>query len=114
MSSGGRRQISAAATAYRRATRRLRGHLDEIDAGLEIFIAMLRQGESVGEVLLGTDASSSRKEFARAMADFESARHRLRVAVLQLGQEQGESIAELARALGISRQLAYRLLAEAE
>ena len=114
MARGGKQQVAAAAKAYQRATRRLRAHLDEVDEGLVVFVEMMRQGESAAAVLTGTDASRRRRELADSFDDFEAAKKRLRLCVLRLSQEQGDSVADVARALGISRQLAYRLLAEGD
>jgi len=104
--------VLEAVASYQQATRRLRALLDGVDSGLDVFTAMIEGGDSAAAVLLGTDASASRHEFAAAMAAFEVSRRRLRVAVLRLGQKEGEGVADLAKALGISRQLAYKLLAE--
>ena len=107
-----KQQLMTAVTAYQKATRRLRSLLADVDDGLETFVALIRADAQVAAVLLGTGASSSRHEFTEAMTDFEQTRRRLRTALLRLGSERGESVADMARALGISRQLAYRHLAE--
>ena len=112
MARGGRQEVLAAVTAYRRATRDLRSHLDDVDAGLETFVSLLKKGLSVTGLLVSTDASARRLEFVDAMSEFEDNRRRLRVALLRLGAQHGESVADMARAVGISRQLAYRLMAE--
>jgi hypothetical protein len=44
-----------------------------------------------------------------ALKDFEAARHRVRLAMFSLAKEQGSSFSDMARALGISRQLGSRL-----
>jgi hypothetical protein len=67
-----------------------------------------------------TDAAANagvpgiRSEVTEAMDNFEKARHQVRLAFFDLGTDQGKSIAEMGRALGISRQLASRLAAEAK
>ena len=55
-----------------------------------------------------------RQELNEALEDFESLRHQVRVTFLTLAQEQGTSISEAGRMLGISRQLASRVAAEAD
>jgi hypothetical protein len=55
-----------------------------------------------------------RREVTDALADFEAARHQVRVRFFALATEQGMSISEVARMLGITRQLASRVAAEAE
>jgi hypothetical protein len=54
-----------------------------------------------------------RSEVTQALEDFEAARHRVRLAMFALAKEQGSSFSDVARVLGISRQLASRLAAEA-
>jgi len=106
-----KQQVFAAVTAYQKATRHLRARLEEVDRGLAAFVDLIRTDEPVAALLLGTGASSNRQQFAEAMNDFEETRRQLRTALLRLGAEREESIADMARALGISRQLAYRHLA---
>jgi len=55
-----------------------------------------------------------RSEVTDALGEFEAARHQVRLAMFALAKEQGSSFSDLARALGISRQLASRLAAEAQ
>jgi len=55
-----------------------------------------------------------RSEVTEALEEFEAARHRVRLAMFALAKEQESSFSDVARALGISRQLASRLAAEAE
>ena len=104
--------IVAAVRDYQHATRRLRVLLEDVDAGLDSFLALVRAHQPVTDLLLGTGASKRRHEFAQAMEAFERSRRRLRVAVLRSGVERGESVAAMAKALGISRQLAHRHLTE--
>ena len=55
-----------------------------------------------------------RREMTEALEEFETSRHHLRLAMFALAEEQEVSISEVARSLGISRQLASRLAAEAD
>jgi ABC-type phosphate transport system auxiliary subunit len=55
-----------------------------------------------------------RSELTDALDEFEAARHRVRLAMFALAKEQGSSHSDVARALGISRQLASRLAAESD
>ena len=48
-----------------------------------------------------------------AVEESEAARHQLRLALFAVGKEEGASISEVGRVLGISRQLASRLAGEA-
>lgn len=66
----------------------------------------------VVDVLTEAHVPTIRQEITEAIGRFQSARHRFRLAVLALGIEQGATIAEVGRALGVSRQFASRLAAE--
>jgi hypothetical protein len=112
MARSSKQQVLRAVKNYQRATRHLRLLLEDVDAGLGTFMGLVKSEEAVAALLLGTQAASRRHEFAQAMADFEEGRRQLRVAILRHGAERGESIADMAKALGISRQLAYRHMAE--
>jgi len=112
MTRGRKQEVLAAVAAYQRATRHLREHLQDVDAGLDTVTALIKQDEFVTSLLEGTGAATRRREFAEAMRRFDESRRRLRVALLRLGIEHGEGVAEIAGAIGISRQLAYRILAE--
>ena len=54
-----------------------------------------------------------RRELTAALDAFEAARHEFRLALFAVCLEEGASISEVGRALGVSRQRASRLAAEA-
>jgi len=62
----------------------------------------------------GTGIPTERQQVTEAIQEFEAARHQLRLALFALAKEEGASISEVGRVLGISRQLASRLAKEAE
>jgi hypothetical protein len=63
--------------------------------------------------LLSRDAAKLRGELTNALDEFERTRHMVRLSLFAvLGLDQGETVAEIARTLGISRQLASRLARE--
>lgn len=62
----------------------------------------------------GTGIPSERRQVTESIEEFEAARHQLRLALFALGKEEGASISEVGRVLGISRQLASRIAAEAD
>jgi hypothetical protein len=72
------------------------------------FAAAYRAGESVLASLQLARSTTLRTNLAEAIEDMEVARRRARGHVLMVGRGKGENVTELARALGISRQLAYR------
>jgi hypothetical protein len=62
----------------------------------------------------GTGIPTERRQVTEAIQEFEAARHQLRLALFSLGKEEGASISEVGRVLGISRQLASRLAGESD
>lgn len=108
----GESEVRRAVRDYQAATGRLRVLLSAIEDGLDTFLELvLADGATVGGTLQLAEASARNKQFSAALTDFETARRQLRVAMLRLGLERGESLASVARGVGISRQLASRLLA---
>jgi hypothetical protein len=62
----------------------------------------------------GLSIPSERRDVTEAIQEFEASRHRLRLALFAVGKDEGASISEIGRALGISRQLASRLAGESQ
>jgi hypothetical protein len=75
---------------------------------------LVDQGVHLVSALERLDGPVRRSEVTEVLEEFEAARHRVRLAMFALATEQGSSFSDVARALGISRQLASRLAAEAE
>ena len=73
----------------------------------------LERGEPAISASQGTGIPAQRRQVTEAIEEFEAARHRLRLALFALAGEEGASISEVGRVLGISRQLASRLAGEA-
>jgi transposase-like protein len=59
-----------------------------------------------------SDAGESRRILTEAIQDLQRRRHDARRVLIALGRAEGQTIAELAEAWGISRQLVSRFLAE--
>ncbi len=74
----------------------------------------LEKGDPALPAVKGIATPTLRRDVTQAIEDFEAARHRLRLALFALGKEEGASISEIGRVLGISRQLASRLAGEAD
>ena len=55
-----------------------------------------------------------REAVTEAMAEFEAARHRVRLELVTAAQDEGRNLSDVARALGVSRQLTSRLGIEAK
>ena len=75
---------------------------------------LVEQGAHLVTALQNFGGPERRSEVTDALGELEAARHRVRLAMFALAKEQGSSASDLARALGISRQLASRLATEAE
>ena len=78
------------------------------------FATLVEEGEAVVPALETIQGPILRRDLSDALEVFEAARQQARVAVLALGREQGASLSEVGRLLGISRQLASHLVADAE
>jgi len=75
-------------------------------------VALVRDGHTLASALEALQGPIRRRTVTEAMASFEAARHEVRLAMFALGRENGTSMSELGRQLGISRQLAARLARE--
>jgi len=105
------RQISA----LTEATNNLEAVLVRNKRAINDLAAHVEQGESVLEAFDELDgAMRHQRGLAQTLDEFVVARHQVRLAVFALAIAQGASLSELARRLGISRQLASRVAAEAE
>ncbi len=92
----------------------LREHLRRYEKAM-LKIAERLEDEAPGvSAARGTGIPTERRQVTEAIEEFEAARHQLRLALFALGKEEGVSISEVGRVLGISRQLASRLAAESE
>jgi hypothetical protein len=92
----------------------LRGQLADYERTMRRIAERLEEGAPGITASRGTSIPSERRQVTEAIEEFEAARHQLRLALFALGTEEGASISEVGRVLGISRQLASRLAAEAE
>jgi hypothetical protein len=81
----------------------LRAGLDHLDSGM-----------TIASVLKATDAGVRRQYLTLQLQAFEACRHRLRLSLSAAGIEEQMSIGELGRAFDVSRQLASRLVKEAQ
>lgn len=90
---------------------------DELRVAVEQFgettqrgLALIRAGDvSLVEGLATTRAGAARERLNKALDQMETARREVRVAMSDVAVEEGASLSELARALGVSRQLLSRL-----
>ncbi len=75
--------------------------------------SQLEKGSSIRDVFSAIPTGDLRQSFTQAMAEVESARHKVRRMAFACGLEEGMSISELGRIWGFSRQLAARYAKEA-
>ena len=94
-------------------TDELRIALDEFDEMTHAGLEVLQRGVPLVEGLAQARAGSARASLNKALDRMETARRDVRVAMSDIAIEQGASLSEVARALGVSRQLLSRLAASA-
>jgi len=88
--------------------------LQRYKAGSAEVAARVERGESLADALEAARSPIVRAQVTDALAEFEAARHQVRLAMFALGDEQDTSASELGRRLAFSRQLASRLAREAK
>ena len=96
----------------RDAAVRLRKVLEDDIDQFDDAAAGIRAGCAV-DLLDDTVGGAARRTVTDAVAEFESARHRFRVALVAVGVDGGLTGADIGAALRVSRQLASRSLKEA-
>ncbi len=74
---------------------------------------LIEKGDAGAGALKALDAPTQRRDVTEGLVKFDAARHQVRLALFSLCLEEGTSISEIGRLLGISRQLASRLAAQA-
>ena len=114
-----RRELSAyetavcdAMTARRDAAIHLRQVLADDVAQYECGMASVRDGAAV-EFMVPCVAGAARRNVSQVMSEFESARHRFRLAMVAVALDNGMTAAQIGQAFAFSRQLASRYLKEA-
>ena len=87
----------------------IRSDRDVLLTGLDLLATDL----PMVEVLRITEAGARRQHLSARLQEFEACRHRLRLSIAAAGTEEDMTVAEIGRALEVSRQLAGRYLKEA-
>jgi len=108
------KQLVQSASDVIKCTERLRDVLLRFKKGVSGLAGRVEEGELAVAALGAIGGPIRRQELTETLAEFEAARHQLRLAVFALALEQGTSTSEVGRMLAISRQLASRLAIEAE
>ena len=101
-------------TALRASIAHLRSVLEKYGKQNDRLRSRIEAGGDLGDTLDQLSGAGARRQMTEALEQFEVARHRVRLSMFALAEEQGMSISDVARSLGISRQLASRLAAEAD
>lgn len=73
---------------------------------------LMEAGTPAVEALEAVDASTVRQGLVDALDELEAVRHEMRVAFIAVASAEGSSLSDVARALGVSRQLVARLAKE--
>ena len=94
-------------------TDELRIVLDQFDETTRVGLEIVQRGVPLVEGLAEARAGSARASLNKALDRLETARRDVRVAMSDVAIEEGASLSEVARALGVSRQLLSRLAASA-
>jgi hypothetical protein len=105
-------EVCDAMTARRDAGLRLQEILADDFAGYDGGISTVKAG-LVMEILAPAIGGSVRQSVSDGVAEFESARHRFRLALVAVALDNGMSAVQIGEAFAFSRQLASRYLKEA-
>jgi hypothetical protein len=95
-------------------SKELRAVLARYEEGSANVARRVKDGEPLADALQAEHGPLQRQEVTEAIEKLEGARHQVRLSMFSLAKEQGTSISELSRQLGISRQLGSRLAGEAD
>ena len=105
-------EVCAALTARRAAALRLRDILADDVAGYCGGMATVKAG-LVMEFLVPAIGGTARRNVSDSVTEFESVRHRFRLALVAVALDNGMSAVQIGAAFAFSRQLASRYLKEA-
>ena len=105
-------EVCAALTARRDAGLRLQQILADDIAGYGGGMATVEAGLVI-EILAPAIGGTARRNMSDGVAEFESSRHRFRLALVAVGLDNGMSAVQIGEAFAFSRQLASRYLKEA-
>jgi hypothetical protein len=94
----------------------LRRHLLDAERTGRKIITALHSGVPVSEAVgaSGRSAADLRRSTNSVFDEYERARHQMRMAFILPSLDEGLSTADIGRALGVSRQLASRLVQDAK
>jgi transcriptional regulator GlxA family with amidase domain len=98
-----------------RASAELRAALREGETVGRRMIKKLQNGVAISSAVeeVGANASDLRRSAAEHLSRYEHRRHEMRLTFVKAALDEGMTIGELARRLGVSRQLMARFAKEA-
>ena len=88
--------------------------LSDLDESIVVLGKGIERGAPIIEALEKVGGTLTVPAMLETFEEFHAARQDLRVALLAIARIEGTTASEVARTLGISRQLASRLAAETE
>ena len=109
-----RKQALRQIELLRRRIEELGAVLKDLDESVVVLGKGIEAGSPIIEALEGVGGTLTLPAMLETFEEFHAARQELRVALLVIARGEGTTASELARTLGISRQLASRLAAETE
>jgi hypothetical protein len=91
---------------------RTRNQLKTMELLMRRARKMLESGRAAGDVALANNAAQGRAATSQIIREVQAARHRAQQAQFKLAAAEGRTMAEIARAWGVSRQLVSRMVKE--
>ena len=95
------------------AAKQLRSALLKSETAYRRTLKGLHQRMGVTATIKANQAEVARQQLTEALKEFEHQRHRTRVSIISAQLTQGDSIADVGRSWGFSRQLASKYAEEA-
>jgi DNA-directed RNA polymerase specialized sigma24 family protein len=106
--------LDVALPALAEVAQRVHEALDEASQAVVIIRDHLRKGGRVSDFETFIDPIPLRAGLSSTLNDFEHRRHEAQRALFRIMQAEGQSISDIARMWGISRQLVSRILHETD
>ena len=95
-------------------TEEVRSVLERYKASSVELAARVERGDHLQDIFPAIEGPARPREVTEILVKFEAARHQVRLAMFDLGREQGLSQSEVGRQLGMSRQRAAALVARSK
>jgi DNA-directed RNA polymerase sigma subunit (sigma70/sigma32) len=109
-----RRRYADALTTVEQASERTVSALDEIRRTWDVARDLIASGRPLVHLEQVIDPSPLRARLGEALAELERTRHDAQRLLFQLLHAEGQTLADIGRTYGISRQLVSRLVNEPE